>query len=312
MPFSADVHVDQALTTLSVAFQNDAYIADRVLPPTPVDKRSDLYWVYGKESFKRRDLLVRPGGVAPEYNWTISRASYSAERYAERSIITDDLRREADQPINIDIDTTQSLTDSVQNQREFQVLDFVTNPANVPQNATLSGTTQWSDYANSTPLADLRMAKSAVRLGCLKEANYFTTNYDVAQVLADHPDLLELVKYTDPNNIATNGMPNVIRGLQTAVSGAFVDESNAGQPANLQSAWGNNALVHYTTPSPGLKTVSYGYRFEAPDATTGVRGFSTIRYRQEERHGDWIEVCTTYALKVIAPTAAFLWVEAVS
>lgn len=311
MPFTSDVHIDQALTTLSIAYSNGGYIADTVLPPIQVDKRTDRYFVYGKEPFKTIDLLVRPGGVAPEFNWTISQSSYSAERYAARSIITDDVRREADQPINIDIDTTQMLTDAVQNQREFQVVGYVTNPANVPNNTTLSGTTQWSDYANSTPLSDLRTAKSAVRLGALREATDFTTNYNVAQVLADHPSFLELLKYTDPNNISSSGLPNTLRGLRVNVSSAFMDTANAGQAANLTDAMGDNALVHYTTPAAGLKTLSFGYRFEAPDATTGVRGFATIRYRQEERHGDWIEVCTTYAMKLVAPTAAFLFVAAI-
>jgi hypothetical protein len=85
-----------------------------------------------------------------------------------------------------------------------------------------------------------------------------------------------------------------------------------GQSAQMANAFGHNALVHYTTPTAGLKTISFGYRLEAPDATTGVRGFATIRYRQEERHGDWVEVCTTYALQVIAPTAAFLFIAAIA
>jgi len=310
--YTSDVHIDQALTTLSIAYSNDGYVADDVLPPVPVDKRTDRYFVYGQEPFKQHDDLVRPGGVAPEFNWTVSQAAYSAERHALRSMITDDVRREADQPINMDIDTTQMLTDAVQNQREFQVLNYVTNPANVPNNVTLSGTTQWSDYTNSTPLADLRTAKAAVRMGALREGTHFTTNYDVALVLADHPDLLELIKYTDPNNIANSGLPATIRGLRTIVSSAFLDTANQGQVADMQNAFGNNALVHYTSATAGLKTLSFGYRFEAPDATTGVRGFATIRYRQEERHGDWIEVCTTYAMRIVAPTAAYLFVAAIA
>lgn len=309
MPFTSDVHIDQALTTLSIAYQNDGYIADVIAPPVPVDKRTDRYFIYGKEPFKNEDLYVRPGGVAPEFNWTISQASYSAERYAARTLITDDVRRESDAPINIDIDSTQMLTDKVQNDREFGVLGTLLNVANFPSgnHQANSGATAWSAYTTSTPLSDIRTAKSAVRLGALREATDFTTSYDVAQILADHPSFKELIKYTDPNSLSSSGLPNTVRGLKVNVSGAFQDTTNFGQTPVLSNAFGNNALVHYTAASAGLKTLSFAYRFEAPDATTGVRGFATIRYREEARHGDWIEVCTTYALRVIAPAAGFLF-----
>lgn len=315
MPYVTDVHVDQALTTISIAYENEGLIADTVLPPAPVDKLSDLYFVYGRESFKKYGTRTRPGDPAPEFVWSLSRSTYSAERYALRAIVVDTIRQQADQPLNMDVDTTEQLTNALQNQREFDVLSTVTNPANGMQNQTQSGTTQWSDYTNSTPLADIRAAKTAVRLGVLKEASDFTTSYDVGQVLADHPSIKELIKFTDPNNLQSSGLPNVIRGLKVNISAAFEDTSNVGQPGTLGpggtmvNAFGDNALIHYTAPNPGLKTISFGFRLEAPDPTTGMRGFSTMRYRDEHRHGDWIEVATTYTNKILAPLAAFLYIS---
>lgn len=326
MPYVNDVHVDQALTTISVAYENGGFVADTILPPAPVDKLSDLYFVYGREPFKLYGTRTRPGDPAAEFVWSLSKASYSAERYALRSIVVDAVRQQADSPLNMDIDTTQMLTDAIQNQREYDVLNTVTTPANVPQNLALATTSMWSDYTNSTPLSDLRAAKSAVRMGVLKEATDLTTSFDVGQVLADHPSVKDLIKYTDPQSLQTSGLPNVVRGLKINIASAFYDKSNVGQPGALGGTTAgvtltptptmanmisNNALIHYTAGNPGLKTVSFGYRFEAPDPTTGMRGFSTMRYRDEARHGDWIEVATTYTLKVIAPLAAFLYTNCV-
>lgn len=307
MPYQSDVHIDQALTTISLAFRNDGYVGDRVLPSVPVDKRSNVYFIYGKEAFHATDDLVRPGSVAPEMERSLSRDYYVAERHAQREIVTDMERRESDAPLNADVDTTELLTDKVQNNREFAILSMVTSTSQVPNNLPLSGTTAWSDYVNSTPLTNIKTAKSAVRLGVLKEATDMTISYDGALTLAEHPSVKELIKYTDPNNIASSGLPNVIRGLRVNEAGAFQDTANLGQSPNLVTAFGNNCLIHYTVPNAGLKMITFGFCFEAPDETTGARGFSTIRYREEARHGEWLEVSTTYALKLVAPLGGYLF-----
>ena len=41
MPELAEIHIDVALTNLSVAYINEDYVADRVFPVVPVEKRSD-------------------------------------------------------------------------------------------------------------------------------------------------------------------------------------------------------------------------------------------------------------------------------
>lgn len=307
MPYAQDTHIDQALTTLSIAYQNDGYIGDRILPAIPVEKRSDRYFVYGREAFKKRDDLVRPGGEAPEWERTLSQDSYVCERHAQKQLITDDERRESDQPLNPDADAVEILTDAVMNNREFAQVAVATDPTQVTQNLALSGTSQWSDYTNSTPLTLLKNAKITVRQGVLKEATDFTISYEGGLTLADHPSLKDLVKYTDPNNISSSGLPNVLRGLKVNEAGAFIDTANDGQTPSMSTAFGKNALVHFTNPNPGLKTISFAYTFEAPDATTGVRGFATMRIREDKRHGDWIEVSTTYGLKVVAPLAAYLF-----
>ena len=44
MPQSNEVHIDAALTNLSVGYQNPAFIADRLAPVVPVRKQSDKYF----------------------------------------------------------------------------------------------------------------------------------------------------------------------------------------------------------------------------------------------------------------------------
>jgi len=53
MPQLSSLHIDRGLTNLSVAYTNEDYVADRVFPGLPVDKRSNKYFVYDRTAFLR-------------------------------------------------------------------------------------------------------------------------------------------------------------------------------------------------------------------------------------------------------------------
>ena len=60
-PTARDVHIDRAATNISIAYRNNAYIAEEVFPIVPSDKQSDLYFVFDKGSWFRN----RSGPRAP-------------------------------------------------------------------------------------------------------------------------------------------------------------------------------------------------------------------------------------------------------
>jgi hypothetical protein len=242
----------------------------------------------------------------------MSRGKYNAEEHAEKYLISAAEAAVADDPINPAIDATEFITASLQNQREIAQLALVTNPAQVTNNATLAGTTQWSDYTNSVPLTNVRTAKSSVRGAIVKRANFFTASYDVCLVLADHPSIKDLLKYTDPNSLTSTGLPPTIRGLQVNEAGSMLDTAHQGQAATFASIFGKNALIHYTTPTVGRKTVTFGYTMEAPDDVTGVRGFSVRRWFDENKKGEFCEVSVLYDLQLIAPTGGYLYLAAIA
>ena len=62
MPEVTQVHVDAALTQVSVAYRNPEYIADAVAPAVPVRKQSDKYFVMDAE---REAMRATPDQRAP-------------------------------------------------------------------------------------------------------------------------------------------------------------------------------------------------------------------------------------------------------
>ena len=98
MPAVGQIHIDQALTNISVMYRNETYVGDQVFPAVPAPKRSDKYFLYKKEDFLTPSIasgtgalasLRRPGTEAAEIDYSVSTATYFAEEYSYRGLVTD-------------------------------------------------------------------------------------------------------------------------------------------------------------------------------------------------------------------------------
>ena len=111
MPNVNEVHIDAALTNLSVGYRNPAFIADLVASVVPVRKQSDKYFIHdaAREVFRQSDDRRAPGAEASEVNFALSSDNYYAEDHALTSVIPDEERENADPVIQPAIDRTGSL-----------------------------------------------------------------------------------------------------------------------------------------------------------------------------------------------------------
>lgn len=312
MPQQNVIHIDQALTNLSLAYMNEDYVAEEVLPTVTVDKRTDKYFVYGKEYFRFTESRVRPGAAADEFDYTLSTNPFQAERRARRHLITDDEINMADVPLMPEADSVELLAEKMMLIREYDTAAYCTSTANMTNYTALAGGNQWSDYANSVPLTNIKTAKASVRTLAAKKANSIVIPYETALVLADHPSIKDLIKYTDPNALTESGLPPFIRGLRVIEPGTIYDSALEGRTFSPAAVWGKNVIVFYRSPGSGRKVLSLGYTFMAPDATTGATGMSTRSYREEARTGLWVETQLTYDLRIVASGAGFMFTSAIA
>jgi hypothetical protein len=314
VPYMPDVHIDQWLTGFSVAYTNEMLVGDSVFPPVPADHLSDVYAVYGQESFKVYEDVRAPGTDALEVRYSLTKGTYLAQEHALRTIVPDALQRQADQPpLDPLIDATWELTETGRNQREYRQMAIASDPTQVTQNVALSGTSLWSDYTNSTPLTNIRTGRSAVRAGVHREATDFLLAYDTALTLVDHPSIKDELKYTDPNSLSTPGLPATIRGLNTHISGADKDTAPyMSGTATFTPVFNKAALVYYRNPNLGKRSLTFAVTFEAPDQTTGVRGWQIRRWYDDGKKSNLVEGANTYVPKVIAPLAAYGFYPAIA
>jgi hypothetical protein len=321
MPAIGQVHIDQALTNISVMYRNEAYVADRVFPTVPVARRSDKYYLYRREDFLTPSAatatgqpasLRRPGTEAAELDYTLSTATYFAEEYAYRGLVTDAEVAASENALQPDVDQTVQLTERLMLDNETAVAAISCKRANFPSANKVALTTgasgtSWAQYAssNSQPFTDIKNGKLAVIRGIGREANALLLGVDTARTLADHPAVKELVKYVHQDALTMSGLPKVLRGL-AVIEGAAqkntAPEGGAYSGANVWQADDGSAmaLLFYRNPNPSLRAVSFGYTFEAPDDATGQRGYSARRWREDKRKGDMIEVSFLRDWRLIA------------
>jgi len=286
-PSSSAVHIDYALTNFSLAYLQDesGFVADKVFPIVPVDKQTNKYFTYPKDTFLRAGGAITPFGVmAPQTGFTLSSDSYSADVWRWSTMITPDVRANADSALsNIDQQAAMVVTKGLLIQREVQWGSTYFTTGIWGTNKT-GGTdfVVWNDQSGSDPISDVLNGKATVLENTGIEPNTLTVGYNVHKALIQHPMLLERIKYNGgPTNPAmvTNDMIAQVFGLDKYLVAKSVQATNAeGQSVTTAFVLGNHALLTYSAPAPGLMTPSAGYNFVWSNLT-GLNNMGIATFR---------------------------------
>jgi len=304
-PTEKDVHQDAVLSGVSVRYTNDEFIADQVMPVVPVKKESDKYYTYTR-AWKLPQSKRAAGAEANEVEWNVSTDTYQCEEYALKDLVPDRVRDNADNPLDMDIDTTENLTELIQLGREKRVADVVFASGTYgTQTSALAGANRWDDYAGSDPVNDVLTAKATVHAASGKMPNVMVVGYQVHLKLLNHPDILEKIKYTQKGIVTADLLAQVFEVDKYLVGKALYDTAQEGVAESLSYVWGKSVALLYSESSPGLKKVSFGYQFQS-------RGFRTKKWREEGREGDFIEAGEIRDEKVVAAGCGYLYTTVVS
>jgi len=317
-PGVGDVHVNKLLSNVSVAYKNQVYIAESVAPLLLVDKQSDLIATYTKDFWarsvaKKTNPLEPPpiGGYEVDYD------QYFCEERSVGDIIPDAQVANQDPPFNARVDSAEWVTDQLQLEME---IDFLANFWRMGVWGTdVQGAvdfTKWSTYATSDPIQDLRNWMRIIRRNLLgRQPNKLVLGDMTFDVLADHPTLLERIKYSSSNSEPAMVTPNLIAqllGLQEVQVGHVVYTTTPENAAAITytAGYDDDAWLGFVAARPGLKTPSALYTIVWRSLYGGSR---YIRMRREPL-GDkgWlIEGFQHYVIKGLSPDAGIFISDAV-
>jgi len=128
-------------------------------------------------------------------------------------------------------------------------------------------TVYWSDDTNSDPIGDIRTGKTSVMRNTGQEANTLVLGRDVYDILVDHPNIVERIKYSggvgnnNPAMVNEQTLAAVFDVDRVLVASAIQNSANQGATASHDFIAGKNALLCHTPSSPSLMQPAAGYTF---------------------------------------------------
>jgi hypothetical protein len=278
-------HIDVPLSNLAMKLFDGSgeFVANRLFPAFPVDKQSDGYYIMDPDAWLRiPDTKRSPKAPVKRSEWKVSTDHYFAQNWAHGTDHAMETLSNADAAISVRQTSTMFVTELMLRDLEKRVVNKVTSISNVGSGVTLTGTQQWSDYANSDPISDVMTGTAFIENNTGLTPNTIVVDKDTDRILRFHPVLRDYIKYTQSGPVPTSLLQEVFQVNNYLVSRGIYNAAKEGQTASLVNIWGHNFLLARVVPPQGLQTATFGLGFRWNPA--GFPGpFAVERYPHHDR-----------------------------
>lgn len=320
-PTQSNVHVNRPLTNISIAYIQKAadFIADKVFPIVPVMKQSDIYFKYNKEYWFQTQARQRADATeSAGSGYNLSQDTYSALVNAVHKDVGDQVRANADIPLDMDRDATLYVTQQLLLKREK---DWVTKylatgtwtgyaPGGIVQDFTPSP--KWNS-STGNPIFDIDTLKSDIKSQTGFLPNTLVVTNDVFFAIKNNALVLDRIKYTQ-RAIVTEDLLAALFGVDKfLVASAVQDSANIAQTSNMGFLASNMALLVYAAPAPSILAPSGGYTFSWQGLFgAGAQGNRIKQFRMEQLEADRIEGEMAYDMKLVGSDLGVLCTSVLS
>ena len=299
---SSAVHIDAPLTNLTIAFLQDAngFIADRVFPKVSVAKKTDKYYIYNRADFNRVGQVQprAPRTQAPRVGMSLSQDTYSTEVFSLATDFDFDTLANEDAALDIRSAGAQMLTHQLLIDREikwatsyFGASIWGTDWTGVSGAPTTNQVRQWSDYTNSSPIADVTniMRTMQLKSGGFKP-NVMVVGKEVRDALVNNPSILARLNggatVTNTALVTDAKLAEIFGVEEFLVMETVKNVSPEGVAESNAFIGGKSAAFYYRPRSAGLMIPSAGYTFTWDDLENASGHGITIKsYR-----GDYLAI----------------------
>jgi hypothetical protein len=318
------VHVNVPLTNISIAYiQNaDRFIASKVFPNIPVPKQSDRYFTYSKADWFRDEAQLRAAGTETAgggYNID-NTPTYFSDVYGIHKDVDDQIRANADIPLDMDRDGTEWLTQQLLIKRERIWAGKYFIPAIWGQDLTgvaLSPTAnqflQW-DNANSNPIEDIVYAGTKIEQQTGFAPNTLVLSPYVFNALKNNADILDRIKYTQRGILTTDILAALFEVDNVLVARSAFNSASEGATGVFDFIVSSkSALLCYSNPRPSILTPSAGYTFSWTGYLgAGNAGNRIKTFRMEHLAADRIEAEMAFDSKLISADLGVFFISCIA
>lgn len=304
---------------MSIAYiqRSQDFIADKVFPVVPVMKQADRYFVYTKDYWFRTQAQKRaPASESAGGGFKVDNTpTYFCDVFAVHQDIDDQTRANADQPLDLDRDSTLFVTQQMMLRREISFTTkymalgiwqgFIVSGSPVDYQPNVNGNGYW-DSSSSNPMADVDAIKRAVKSQTGFRPQTLVVADDVFTALRNNASVLDRIKYTQRGIVSEELLAMLFGVEKFLVADAVLNSAQEG-PAGSNPAGGsfdflvkNIALLVYANPAPSIMQPSGGYIFSWQGLFgAGAQGNRIKTFRMEHLEADRVEGEMSYDMKLV-------------
>jgi hypothetical protein len=303
--------IDVALSQYAQLYRNNLMCAESLFPRVEVIHQSDFFWQFGRENQAIRENSLRaPGSAAERIQQTLSKTKYNCNDHAYARQITDEERGNF-MAGDLEQWATQAIMDKLLLDQEIAVAAIASATANYAgsNTVTLSGTSQWSDPVNSSPIGDIETAKSQLRqIG--QKPNVLIIGDQVYPKLRVNNQIVSRFVNVTGGGISLEQLAIIFDVEKVLLASAIQIDKNGA----VSFVWGKNAVLAYVQPNPTPADPSFGKTFVWTQAPGTVGGFSTEIARDvpASKKSDELAAHFYYGIQVTSNISGYLIKNAVA
>jgi hypothetical protein len=263
--------VDMLLTPASNMYVPEGYISEKLLPFIGVAQSTGKLAKYGTNHLRLENSIKAGRGKYREVEAIArSQTSYAIEGHGLEGMVTKEDYKNVLKPYDAEKDEVIGISTLLWVEKEKILADNLASTSIITQNTTLSAANQYNDYNNSSPVQDFIAARAAVKAGCGVPANVAWMDYDTANYLRFHPQILDMLgfKWASPGGVSDDALAQAMGVKKVLISNAMYESAKEGQASSLASIWGKHVWFAVIPDSAQPYQVSLGYRLgfqgEAP------------------------------------------------
>ena len=307
-PTRSDVHVNSPLTNVSIAWVQDQAklsTSTQCFPLIGVPKQSDVYFEYDQGDFLRSTAQVRaPGTESAGAGYGLSTSSYSATVNALHKDVADQIRANADAPLDMDADATKFLTQQMLIKRDLDWASSFFSGGSWTGSTTgsdITPSTKW-DASGATPIEDIEAQADSIEAKTGFRGNVICLGVAAFNSLKNSADVVDRIRYTQEGIVTEDILAGLLGMKKVIVARGVYNSALEGATDSVSRIFTTDtALVLHVPDNPGLMTPSAGYSF----AWTGYQGAGpdgqrVSRFRMDNLRSDRIEMEMAYDHKQVS------------
>jgi hypothetical protein len=304
--------VDKLLTNVSLQVPSQGLVADELLPKLIVDQYTGLIGKYGDEHLRAEQDL---GGGRHEYR-RVDPIDYKAghpfsiQDHGLEDLVTKRDLKNVEDPFAAESDKVLGLTQKVMINKELKLANLLTSTTVLTNNVTLSGNSQFNDYANSQPLTVFKNAHESHinKVGVM--ANSAVMSLAVFNTLKYHPQILEKLGYNQVRAglLSKEELARAMDIDNLYVASGIINTAKKGQTSSISAIWGKDIVFYFKPQGPAKGQISLGYKLN-------LRGEETRQVRKyfiDNPGATALIVEESYDFQVTMPEAGYLIKNAIA